>query len=98
MRPFSLLAVAVFALVAGAAAARLLALAARTRKAPELLLGLSLLLPLAGLATRSEVAAPFIWSGAGFGLCTAILFVLSFFPPTAYLRRVARRAAGEATG
>ncbi len=37
-------------LVTIAVAVRLLRLAARTRKAPELLLGLSLLLPIAGYA------------------------------------------------
>jgi hypothetical protein len=56
MKPFSLVVVAVFALVAGSAAARLLGLAARTRKAPELLLGLSLLLPLTGFATMVVAA------------------------------------------
>jgi hypothetical protein len=57
MKPFSLIVVALFAMVAGAAAVRMLALAARTRKAPELLLGLSMLLPLAGFATMVAAAA-----------------------------------------
>lgn len=50
MNPFTLLALAVFALVMSAAAVRLLWLSANTRKAPELLLGLSLSLPLSGYA------------------------------------------------
>jgi hypothetical protein len=48
LKPFTLVVLAVFGLVAAAVAARLLGLAVRTRKAPELLLGLSMFLPLAG--------------------------------------------------
>ncbi len=48
MKPVALVALAIFALVLGLVAVRLLGLAARTRRTPELLLGLSIALPLAG--------------------------------------------------
>ncbi len=50
IKPFTLVVLAFFVLVTIAVAVRLLRLAARTHKAPELLLGVSLLLPMAGYA------------------------------------------------
>ncbi len=48
MKPAAVVALAMFALLLGSLAARLLGLAARTRRTPELLLGLSIALPLVG--------------------------------------------------
>ena len=48
MKPAALVALAIFALLLGTVSARLLGLAARTRRTPELFLGLSIALPLAG--------------------------------------------------
>lgn len=48
MKPAALLVVLIFALLLGIVSARLLGLAARTRRTPELLLGLSMALPLTG--------------------------------------------------
>lgn len=48
MKPAALVPLAIFALLLGSLAARLLGLAARTRRTPELFLGLSIAFPLAG--------------------------------------------------
>lgn len=57
MKLFSLLALSLLTLVSGAVCARTLGLAARTRRAPELLLGLSFLLQLGGYAAMIAAAA-----------------------------------------
>ncbi|WP_282422831.1 hypothetical protein [Polyangium sp. 15x6] len=85
MKPFTLMVLVVFGLVAAAVAARLLGLAARTRKAPELLLGLSMLLPLVGYSiqvtsavTRGGAPAPMAVEIGGLVVDTGFLVVAGF--------------------
>jgi hypothetical protein len=59
LKPFSLVALALFALVSGAVCLRMLRLAARTRRPPELFLGLSFLFQLGGYLVMVAGAA---WS------------------------------------
>ncbi|MDI1478662.1 hypothetical protein [Polyangium sp. y55x31] len=85
MKPFTLIVLVVFGLVTAAVAVRLLGLAARTRKAPELLLGLSMLLPLVGYSiqvssavTRGGTPAPLAVEIGGLVVDTGFLTVAVF--------------------
>ncbi|TKC95283.1 hypothetical protein [Polyangium fumosum] len=85
MKPFTLMVLVVFGLVAAAVAARLLGLAMRTRKAPEFLLGLSMLLPLVGYSiqvtsavTRGGAPAPLAVEIGGLVVDIGFLTVAGF--------------------
>ncbi|HRI72142.1 MAG TPA: hypothetical protein PK156_48245 [Polyangium sp.] len=92
MKPAALVALAVFVSLLGLVSARLLGLAARTRQAPELLLGLSTALPLVGYtfgfygaAVGHGVPAQWIAEISGslvdMGFVATVVFVWRVFRP-----------------
>lgn len=90
MKPAALIALAAFSVPIGVVSARLLRLAARTRRTPELLLGLSTALPLLGFtfgfvgaAVGGGIPAPWVTEVAGsicdFGFIATVGFVWRVF-------------------